>query len=244
MQSNPAEHYAIDASPVLEASPHRIDEHTVDAEQFALRGSHVVDDCSTTELTRFHGTFSSSMEMYAAAQTVAQYLDGHREWFPRCAQPMKSEPIGETGYALIVGRFGAFGYDVEPKIGLDLLPQQEGIYRITTVSVPGYAPPGYDVDFQAALQLIEIEPDLSLFPNKEQALLPNKITHVEWELDLQVFLHFPRFIQALPKSLVQSTGDRLLNQIVRQVSRRLTQKVQEDFHTTAGVPFFKKKKGL
>jgi hypothetical protein len=34
---------------------------------------------------------------------------------------------------------------------------------------------------------------------------------------------------------VQSTGDRLLNQIVRQVSRRLTRKVQEDFHQSLGI---------
>ncbi|MBD1850718.1 DUF1997 domain-containing protein [Leptolyngbya sp. FACHB-711] len=243
MQSNPAEHYSIDASPILEASAHRTEGHSLNAEQLSRRG-RPTEDCLSSEPTRFHGTFASSMEMYAEARMVAQYLDEHREWFPRCAHPMQSESIGETGYALTVGRFGAFGYDVEPKVGLDLLPQQAGIYRIATVSVPGYEPPGYDVDFQAALQLVEIEPDRSLFAAKERAQLPDKITHVEWELDLQVFLHFPRFIQALPKSLVQSTGDRLLNQIVRQVSRRLTQKVQEDFHTTAGVPFYKKKKGL
>lgn len=243
MQSNSTDHYSIDASSILEVSTDCIEGHSTDPEQFPLRG-RADEDCLGTEPTRFHGTFSSSMEMYAEARTVAQYLDEHREWFPRCAQPMKSEPIGNTGYALTVGRFGAFGYDVEPKVGLDLLPQQEGIYRIATIAVPGYEPPGYDVDFQAALQLVEIEPDLSLFPAKERSRLPKKITHVEWELDLQVFLHFPRFIQALPKSIVQSTGDRLLNQIVRQVSRRLTQKVQEDFHTTAGLPFYKKKKGL
>ncbi|WP_088893353.1 DUF1997 domain-containing protein [Leptolyngbya ohadii] len=243
MQSNSAEHHSIEASPILEAGSHRI-EGLADGSQFSMKGHRAlcVEDSLAAEPTRFHGTFASSMEMYADARTVAQYLDGHREWFPRCAQPMKSEPIGETGYALTIGRFGAFGYDVEPKIGLDLLPEQQGIYRIATVAVPGYEPPGYDVDFQAALQLIEIEPDRSLFSAKERSQLPDRITHVEWELDLQVFLQFPRFIHALPKSIVQSTGDRLLNQIVRQVSRRLTQKVQEDFHTTAEVPFFRKRK--
>jgi len=34
---------------------------------------------------------------------------------------------------------------------------------------------------------------------------------------------------------VQSSGDHLLRQIVRQVSRRLTWKVQEDFHSQAGL---------
>lgn len=245
MQSNPAEHYAIDASSILEANSQRSEGHAVDVEQFHLHSSRTLaEDCPTSEPTHFHGTFASSMEMYADMRTVAQYLDGHREWFPRCALPMKSEPIGETGYALTIGRFGAFGYDVEPKIGLDLLPQQEGIYRIATIAVPGYEPPGYEVDFQAALQLVEIDLDRTLFSPKELAQLPDRITHVEWELDLQVFLQFPRFIQALPRSLVQSTGDRLLNQIVRQVSRKLTHKVQEDFHASAGLPFFKKRRFL
>jgi len=55
-----------------------------------------------------------------------------------------------------------------------------------------------------------------------------------------VMVQFPRFIHALPMSLIETTGDRLLNQIVRQVSRRLTHKVQEDFHTSANLPFPKK----
>jgi hypothetical protein len=64
---------------------------------------------------------------------------------------------------------------------------------------------------------------------------------VKWELDLVVDLHFPRFIQRLPYSLIQSTGDRILNQIVRQVSRRLTHTVQKDFHQSLNIPFPQKK---
>jgi hypothetical protein len=131
---------------------------------------------------------------------------------------------------VIIGRFGSFGYDVEPKIGLELLPPEQGIYRIRTIPVPDYHPPGYDVDYQASLQLVE---------NAAQDTNTgfSEITRVEWELDLIVNLHFPKFIQRLPKSLIQSTGDRLLNQIVRQVSRRLTRTVQEDFHQSLGISF-------
>jgi hypothetical protein len=173
----------------------------------------------------FHGNFESCMEMYTDVQTVADYLDAHRSWFPRSARPMKAYPIGANGYDLTVGRFGAFGYEVEAKVGLDLLPQDQGIYRIQTIPIPGYQAPGYDVDFQAALQLIEAPQDQVAAP----------MTHVEWELNLQVTLQFPRFIHAMPRSLIQSTGDRLLNQIVRQVSRCLTYKVQEEFHRSVGV---------
>jgi len=42
-------------------------------------------------------------------------------------------------------------------------------------------------------------------------------------------------ITLLPVGLVQSSGDHLLRQIVRQVSRKLTWKVQEDFHSSQGL---------
>jgi len=179
--------------------------------------------------TKFHGCYNDFMEMYAPAANVAEYLDNHGLWFSRCAEPMKVEPLGKNGYTLVIGRFGAFGYEVEPKIGLELLPPEEGVYRIRTIPIPDYQAPGYDVDYRSALRLIE---------NSASNDLTNlgEITRVEWELDLTVYIHFPRFIQRIPKSLIHSTGDRLLNQIVRQVSRRLTHKVQEDFHQSLGIP--------
>lgn len=225
MQANSAEPHTIDTtSTVLGVTSGLIDSTSLMEEERIQQIS---------EPNRFHGSFASCMEMYADAKTVADYLDGHRAWFPRCSHPMKAEAIGENGYGLTIGRFGSFGYEVEPKIGLDLLPSDHGIYRIQTIPVPDYEPAGYDVDFKAALQLVEVE--------STAADCPAKITQVAWELDLKVVIQFPRFIHALPKSLVQSTGDRLLNQIVRQVSRRLTHKVQQDFHNTAGIPFPKKR---
>jgi Protein of unknown function (DUF1997) len=185
--------------------------------------------------TKFYGRYSDFMEMYAPVHTVTEYLNSHTSWFSRCAEPMKVQQLGENGYALIIGRFGSFGYEVEPKIGLELLPPEEGIYRIRTIPVPDYHPPGYDVDYRAALQLKE-----NLTDDSPSNL--GEVTRVEWELDLVVALHFPRFIHRLPKSLIQSTGDRLLNQIVRQVSRHLTRKVQEDFHNSLGKPFPTKSK--
>jgi hypothetical protein len=224
MQANSADRHTIEQTPsVLGATSDLIDGTSLMEEQLA----------PVTDANCFHGSFSSCMEMYADAKTVATYLDGHRAWFPRCAHPMKVEAIGETGYGLTIGRFGSFGYEVEPQIGLNLLPQEHGVYRIQTIPVPGYQPIGYEVDFQAALQLVEEDP---VAANSSRL-----ITRVEWELDLKVLIQFPRFIHALPKSLVQSTGDRLLNQIVRQVSRRLTHKVQQDFHQTMGIPFSKRR---
>lgn len=187
------------------------------------------------EQVRFHGYFEDCMELYADARTVANYLDAHHGWFRRCAQPMTAEPLGKNGYALTIGRFGSFGYQVEPKIGLELLPAEEGIYRIRTIEVPGYNPPGYEVDFNATQWLVEVNAS-DIDEELADILGSNsKITRVEWQLDLVVNIRFPKFIYRLPMSLIQSTGDKVLSQIVRQVNRRLTQKVQQDFHSSLGI---------
>jgi Protein of unknown function (DUF1997) len=172
------------------------------------------------DLMHFHSRFVGAMELNANPEMVVRYLDAHQGWFCRCAHPMTVEPIGEHGYLLTIGRYGSFGFEVEPKIGLHLLPPDEnGVYRIETI--PGLSEDqGYQVDFRAALELVE------------QTETPQPSTHVEWTLELDVALMFPKFIRRLPQGLIQGTGDRLLTQIVRQVSRRLTAKVQDDFHAS------------
>ena len=178
----------------------------------------------------FKTYFIGYMEMYADVETVAKYFDDHSSWFRRCAHPMTAEPIGTTGYALTIGRFGALGYQVEPKVGLDLLPGNDGVYLIQTIPVPDYTPPGYEVDFQAEQALVEAAMD---FGENLQAF-NGKMTRVEWKLNLAVGVCIPKFILGLPREKIQNAGDRLLSQIVKQVSRRLTSKVQEDFHTFLG----------
>jgi hypothetical protein len=227
MQFNPAEHPSAEISesllhtasvisnpntPMTEESPH-----------------------SGIEPTKFHSHFVDSMEMQANVETVAKYFDDHHAWFRRCAHPMKVEPLGKNGYALVIGRFGSFGYEVEPRIGLDLLPQDQGIYRIETIPIPEYETFGYEVDFRAAMEFVEIGGDGSVTQPLPVATPSNNLTRVQWDLNLTVTIQFPRFIHKLPKSLIQTTGDRVLRQIVRQVSHRLTRKVLEDFHTTHGV---------
>jgi hypothetical protein len=190
----------------------------------------IVDDCTFEEenlkSTKFYGNYQDCMEMYAPVEEVEKYFNTHSEWFGRCAEPMKVEALDANSYALAVGKFGAFGYDVEPKIGLELLKFQERQFQIRTIPVPNYQAPGYEVDYKSLTHLIADR---------------DGITRVEWELDLVVELQFPRFMQRLSRSLIQSTGDRILNQIVRQVSRRLTHKVQKDFHQSLNIHFPQKK---
>ena len=178
----------------------------------------------------YTSSFSDLMEMRAPAAVVQAYLDSHGGWFRRCAAPMEVSPIGTNGYLLTLGRFGNFGFDVEPTIGLELLPQSQGVYRIITVPIPAgeTSLEGlYDVEFNASLKLKE--------PSSGTSGEAEALTFVRWDLDLSVWIQLPGMITLLPDSLVQSSGDHLLTQIVRQISRKLTWKVQEDFHSSNGL---------
>lgn len=227
MQSyQPTEHLSAEATDALIHTS-----SVVPGPDYAMKQESVLP---VNEPTRFYSQFTDSMELHADVNTVSAYFDRHHEWFRRCAQPMTVEPIGKNSYALVIGKFGSFGYEVEPKIGLDLLPQEAGIYRIETVPLPHDEMAGYSVDFRASMELV----DRSHECPQELAIagsLPPGLTQVQWLLDLTVDIQFPRFIHALPKSLIQKTGDRLLHQVVRQVSSRLTRKVLDDFHQTHGL---------
>lgn len=229
-----------------------IDKQSVDVEESSLNATVSLTKTdslvtqtppSSSEPTQFHSHFQDCMEMHAEVEQVTNYLDDHQNWFSHCAEPMKVEPIGANGYAIVVGKFGALGYELEPKIGLELLPQDNGIYRIRSIPVPDYVPSGYEVDFHASQSFVEVAANKYFQCQEEKSSnQPKTITLVEWDLDLRVSINFPRFIQRLPQSLIQKTGDGLLHQIVRQVSRRLTNKVQEHFHTSLGLPIPKKSK--
>ncbi len=236
MQANSLGHHAFETdSTVLGIAAEYVESHAHNADS--------TDEASVAEATHFYGVYSSGMAMFADAATVTAYLNNHAEWFQRCAHPMTAEPLGNNGYALTIGKFGALGYSVEPKLGLHLLPPDaEGVYRIETIPVPDYFIPGYSVDFRASLQLLESELDDK---TRAQLAAPESLprfTNVDWTLNLDVAIQFPRMIHSLPNALVKSTGDRLLNQIVRQMSRSLTYKVQVDFHTTHDIPFSKPRK--
>ncbi len=189
-----------------------------------------VDRLKERALGEFRNNFIGYMDLYSDAETVKNYLNTHQGWFRRCALPMKADPIGDNGYALTVGKVGALGFAVEPRIGLHLLPEDHAAYRIETIPIPNYPAQGYDVDFQAVMELLPKVPNVAI------ALPPNAkdLTSVEWQLDLIVNLHFPQFIHGMPRKLIEKTGDAILAQVVKQISRNLTAKVQADFHKTIG----------
>ncbi|PSB01463.1 DUF1997 domain-containing protein [Merismopedia glauca] len=184
----------------------------------------VIETSTSLDPVRFQGHFADKMEIWADRETVAQYLDDHQNWFMRSAHPMKVEPLGVNAYEVTIGKYGAFGYEVEPKVGLELFPQQEKVYRIKDVAIPNYVAPGYEVTFNAILEIVEVS----------SGSQPE--SRIDWQLELIVDIQFPKFIRKLPQKVLQKTGTGLLSQIVRQVSHRLTRKVQQNFYQTMGIP--------
>ncbi|NJK33494.1 MAG: DUF1997 domain-containing protein [Oscillatoriales cyanobacterium SM2_2_1] len=178
--------------------------------------------------TVFRNHYVGHMDLLSPQATVMEYLDRHEGWFRRCAKPFRADPIGATGYAMGVGRVGAFGFYVDPRVGLDLLPQENGIYRIRTIPIPDQEPQGYEVDFQAEMRLLEQ-------PLVIDGAEKGPMTAIEWDLDLTVTLQFPSFILKLPQESIQNTGDGVLAFVVKRVSKSLTAKVQDDFHRSHGV---------
>jgi hypothetical protein len=92
------------------------------------------------------------------------------------------------------------------------------------------------VDFNASLELDEAGPERAKDVSHEDVDRLMAHTLVRWQLDLAVWIRLPSMLTLLPGGLLQSSGDHLLRQIVRQISRRLTWKVQADFHARHGIP--------
>jgi len=191
----------------------------------------------------FQTRYEGAMVMYAPSTVVADYLNCHGGWFHRCAQPMRVEPFTKQGYILTVGKFGSFGYEVEPKIAVVFDPPEDDLYRMYNVPVPNDSPQGYAVDYKADMTLGDIAWDDAVGERKEQLIkkfgdrqIPEQLTQVNWQLHLQVMVQFPKFIYKLPQNLLCSTGDRLLSSIVAQISPRLTSKIQQDFHSGHDLP--------
>jgi Protein of unknown function (DUF1997) len=182
-------------------------------------------DISTEKKPKiFRSGFQGYMDLHSDPLTVAEYLDAHQGWFCRCAKPMNTVTLGDDQYLIVIGNFGALGYEIEPKMAVVLHRPKNQVYLMHSIPINDSPPRGYEIDYRATMRLEELN------------CLSTKATRVIWNLDLKVAVEFPKFIDRLPHHIVQSSGERLLDKIVHQVSQKLTYRVQQDFHTTHSLP--------
>lgn len=190
----------------------------------------------------FKTCLEGMMDMYSHRENVAYYLNDHGGWFVRCASPMKAEPFGQNGYTLTIGNYASLGYKVQPKMSVVFDAYQHNSYLMYSVNNPEFNNETYEIDYKSIMTIEEYQ-SLEVVPNIHKLYqqhgiddIPEIITRINWKLDLEVKVKFPQFIYKLPNSLITKTGDRLLEQIVKQISPRLSYKVQKDFHSRFNIP--------
>jgi len=137
--------------------------------------------------TRFYGQFADCMEMYASAQTVAEYLKAHRGWFCRCAAPMKVEPQEKMVMLLTIGRLALWLWS-RTKNWLGVTPPDQGVYCIKTPFHQITLLQGMKRRLKSAMELVEAVPS-----NQDSG----KVTRVEWQI-WQFMFSFPSLSSGCP----------------------------------------------
>jgi len=148
------------------------------------------------QLLGFQTHFAGSMDMYSNQDTVADYLGAHEGWFCRCAEPMKTLPFGDNGYIITIGKYGAFGYELEPKIAVVLDLPVNGVYHTRSVPIPDQPFLGYLVDYQAIMKLEEMplsspSQEIEAIFRQRGREIPELITQVTWDCVWMLWLSFP-----------------------------------------------------
>jgi len=156
-------------------------------------------------------------------ETLACYLRGHGQWIQRCFQPLRVEPLSAETYRLQFFRMGGLGFELEPSFGIKIWPEEDYLFRLTSIELPGDAALPYRVDCQASFRLEEL-------PGSSAT------TRVHWDLQLNIRLHLPKFLQVLPRKLVQKVGSQVVQQVTRSLSNRFTHNVCSDFYRSVGRP--------
>jgi len=156
-------------------------------------------------------------------ETLACYLRGHGQWIQRCFQPLRVEPLSAETYRLQFFRMGGLGFELEPSFGIKIWPEEDYLFRLTSIELPGDAALPYRVDCQASFRLEEL-------PGSPAT------TRVHWDLHLDVRLHLPKFLHVLPRQLVQGVGSQVVQQVTRSLSNRFTHNVCSDFYRSVGRP--------
>ncbi|MDX2273148.1 MAG: DUF1997 domain-containing protein [Cyanobacteriota bacterium] len=153
-------------------------------------------------------------------QALAHYLNHHQSWIHHCFKPLQVEALSEDTYRLQFFRIGGMGFELEPCFGVKIWPEDQQVFRLSSIELPSDAELPYKVDCQSYFQL-EALPDAGNSAPQ---------TRVHWDLKLRIGMELPGFLLALPRKLVHKVGSRVVNQVTRSMSDRLTHNVCTDFY--------------
>ncbi|GAB4218538.1 MAG: DUF1997 domain-containing protein [Synechococcales cyanobacterium] len=162
------------------------------------------------------------VDLETPVEDLADYLRHHQEWIHRCFKPLKVNPLGEGNYRLHFFRIGGLGFELEPHFAISIWEEPLHQFRLDSLDLPEDEPLPYHVDCQATFRIEQL-PDTD-----------RPITRVFWGLVLKIDIELPGFLQVLSRSLVQKVGIKVVNQVTRSMSDRLTHNVCTDFYRSVG----------
>ncbi|MCJ2544662.1 DUF1997 domain-containing protein [Thermostichus vulcanus] len=179
-------------------------------------------------LTRLdlQATRRGQVDLETDRETLAHYLRGHSQWIQHCFRPLRVEALSADSYKLEFFRIGGLGFELEPCFGVKIWPDENDVFRLTSIELPGDAALPYHVDCRAAFRLEELSGSPDLPP----------LTRVHWDLHLDIWLTLPGFLQVLPHKLVRRVANQVVQQVTRSMSDRLTHNVCSDFYHSIDRP--------
>lgn len=173
-------------------------------------------------------TRRGQVDLETDRETLAHYLRGHSQWIQHCFRPLQVEALSADSYKLQFFRMGGLGFELEPCFGVKIWPDENYVFRLTSIELPGDAAMPYRVNCQAVFRLEELRGS----PEGEYP----QTTRVHWDLNLEIKLSLPGFLQILPHNLVQQVANQVVQQVTRSMSDRLTHNICSDFYRSIERP--------
>jgi len=162
------------------------------------------------------------VDLETPVEDLAKYLRHHHQWIHRCFKPLTVQPLGGADYRLQFFRIGGLGFELEPHFAITIWEEPQHCFRLASLNLPEDQSLPYRVDCQATFRIEQL------------ALDPTPIARVYWGLLLKIDIELPGFLQVLSRSLVQKVGIKVVNQVTRSMSDRLTHNVCTDFYRSVG----------
>lgn len=161
------------------------------------------------------------VDMQTKRESLAAYLQEHQKWIDRCFKPLKVFPLSDSTYKLQFFRIGGLGFELEPCFGVKIWSEKHYMFRLSSIELPSDADLPYTVDCQSYFQLEELP--------------ESGMTRVNWDLELDIWMELPRFLAAFPYNLVYNVGAKVVRQVTRRMSDRLTHNVCTDYYRSVGM---------
>lgn len=208
--------------PVLETTdrdaPDRDTQHlSTPAQRTPAQGALAQDTLDDKHL-RVYANQAGEVDMSTSVAPLATYLRAHDQWIEPCFKPLKVTPLSPESYQLKFFRMGALGFELEPCFGIEIGSQDDRLFFLHSIPLPGDNELPYSVDCASEFRL------------EERQEAGAAVTRVHWTLHLDIIVELPRFLQLLPRKRVRAVAEALVNQVARRMCNRLTQNICNDYY--------------